>query len=164
MEEHIIKAHWDEVVGGINKKFLRSALSDTPFAHCPECNLLVARENLPHHILKLHCAESATNINRRLPDESLHPISTQENESDPIGVKVIKALERGQRYIANFTQRCEKCNRRIIFLNIGNNCEKAFDVDDKNNIVGTHACDTDTRSQSLYAYRGGMIDSNRRRH
>lgn len=132
---------------------------------CKHCRSMVRSDRMSKHIARVHGNSEVTTINNDKTHQEL-PTTPIENKSDPIGVKVIKALKLGQNFIAKAAciERCENCQKRIIFLNTGENKTKAFDVSRMNTILCTHACDPDAKSESLYTYSGGIIDSNRRRH
>lgn len=166
MAKHIARVHNNSEVTATSENRIQQEIPSTPFVHCPQCRQLVARENLAKHIATLHSAKKEETNSLPLRNIPHHPNTAIESESDPIGVKVIKALKRGQNYIAtaSYIKRCQNCHTRVIFLDVGQNSMKAFDVSAKNIILGTHACDSDGRSESLYTYSGGIVDSNRRRH
>lgn len=96
--------------------------------------------------------------------KKVHKLRKEALQHIPVGVKVASGLGKGLRYKASLTQACDVCRRRVAFLNMGENRNKAFDVDKDNYVLGTHACDAFPTNQSVRAYRGGVVDSNRRRH
>ena len=61
-------------------------------------------------------------------------------------------------------ERCEQCHARVVFKEIQEGLRKAYEVDYQGNILWTHACDGDSKSESLRTMSGGAVDSNRRRH
>ncbi len=78
---------------------------------------------------------------------------------------ILKALGRGQYYRAGHVERCDSCRRRVVFLDMGPDSVKAFDLSEDRIIMGTHACDLTERSESLRGMvQAGIIDSNRRKH
>jgi hypothetical protein len=77
-------------------------------------------------------------------------------------VKIFDSVK-GIRKRAYKTEVCDTCRRRITFRALGKNKQKAYDVDNKNYVLGAHICN-EIPSQSLYTVSGGIPDSNRRKH
>jgi hypothetical protein len=82
----------------------------------------------------------------------------------PIGHQVLSGLAKGEKWVAEATESCGGCRRRIVFLRIDRQKYKAFDVARDMTIVGIHVCNETAGAGSVYACSGGIIDSNRRRH
>lgn len=119
-----------------------------PLVTCPECGNSVRKDKIVRHLVKVHSKLLA-------PPAPAQVI--------PVGQRVLSGLERNERWTANRADRCLGCRRPVVYLNMGNNKEKAFDITATRTILGTHICE-EPRSQSIYAYQGGIIDSNRRKH
>jgi hypothetical protein len=88
------------------------------------------------------------------------------SKSAAIGLRVIADLSRGNAWEAEpeYTFRCSSCSALVIALNVENKKEKLFDVDSGYRIVSTHVCQEKTKGSSIFAFSGGVVDSNRRRH
>lgn len=82
----------------------------------------------------------------------------------PLGSQVLAGLKEGVRWTATESESCGTCRRRIVFLDVSGDKQKAFDVDKARFILGLHLCAETTGGGSIFAYSGGAIDSNRRRH
>lgn len=80
-----------------------------------------------------------------------------------LGEDVLLALRKGEHWFANESELCDACRRRVVYLDLSGNRQKAFDVGHKKLILGLHVC-SEGRGSSVRAYSGGAIDSNRRRH
>ncbi len=91
-------------------------------------------------------------------------IKPPRGRSKTFGGKVLRGLQKGERWIADYSESCTSCRRRIIFLEIEGGKQKAFDVDKTMCIVGVHTCGEPSGAGSQFAFSGGIVDSNRRRH
>jgi hypothetical protein len=90
----------------------------------------------------------------------LKPVASIKNI--PVGLQVLADIQKHVHWKAMQTETCTTCRRRVVFLDVANGTVKAFDVDREKRILGTHSCEE--RSESVYAYSAGIVDSNRRRH
>lgn len=135
------------------------------FVRCPQCKNLCTSEGLQRHLLSHSDKAAAPRTDKELRGRPLL-LNSDYVDTDPLGVKVLKALERGQRYLAApwAIARCEECKQQVIVLEVGDGIIKSFDVGLDRVIACTHACEAEARSTSIRAYSGGAIDSNRRRH
>jgi len=143
----------------------KSATKDTTtpsFVRCPHCKNLCPTDSLAEHL--------RSHEQRPPPTVSSPPTKQRDQETaqddEPIGITVLKALARGQRYIAHARSicRCQACSRQIVFLDVDGSAQKAFDVSASRVIEGTHACESGDRRSSIKTIGGGAVDSNRRRH
>ena len=82
----------------------------------------------------------------------------------PLGFQVLEGLQKGEPWIASESESCDNCRKRIVFLEVERQKHKAFDVGKRREIVGVHICNRSGEAGSIYAFSGGAIDSNRRRH
>lgn len=110
---------------------------------CEHCGESVRRDRLARHIRRVHKA----------------PVDNR-----PLGKMVLEGIANGVRWEAASVERCNSCRSHVVFLDVGAGVNKAFDIDESKKILGTHACDVVSRSESVRAVSGGAIDSNRRRH
>lgn len=126
-----------------------SSLRAEKYANCNVCGTLLLRTNLERHQRRAHPSPPAT---------------TARADNEPIGLKIIRDIGT-QRWTATGTERCDVCQRRIVWLAIGAGTNKAFEVAADRTIVGTHDCSGPTSSSiSVRTVSGGAVESNRRRH
>lgn len=151
-----------EVLGG------KGEVPQTAFIRCPQCKILLTPENLSRHAAdhKRLPAKSSPNAPRKNKIKRIKVTGTAlENQPNLIGLEVLGALSEGKKYIAKVVERCDSCHRKVVFLDVGKNQVKAFDVNPDKTIAGTHACDMTNRSESLRGtVQAGIVDSNRRKH
>ena len=134
---------------------------------CQHCRAQVREDRMKRHLQKVHTPLPLGVIKispAKRKVANITEIRSRQPEPSSIGFKVMEGLRMGQRWTANSSRTCSECRGRIIFLDIGVNQQKAFDVADDKAIVGTHACNENARSESIYTISGGIVDSNRRRH
>lgn len=146
---------------------------------CPNCEVLVRANRLLRHIRSVHNTFVSRLLVQRLRpapspmSSALAPqnvknskvtrLNSQSKQAEPpIGEKVLEGLKANLRWTANYWESCKTCKRRIIFLELDGGRQKAFDVGRDRRILGTHSCEE--RSESVFAYQAGIVDSNRRRH
>lgn len=167
IEQHMSRVH-PGVGAGDSKALASSGFADNAqrrnFIFCDICGANVLFGNLEKHQRKIHNKvfkpKAETEIARDKPSRE----EKSSDESKPIGVMVLEGLRTGQRYRASHSSRCEECKTKVSFLSVGPNKIKAFEVDRDRLILGGHACDGTKKSESIYAFSGGIIDSNRRKH
>lgn len=138
---------------------------------CKHCNMISTVDRLPRHYLSVHGAHYlkllAKNVaNTPTPNPNIHKplksvvdIQTGMGNVDP---RKFEELLHKLRLTARKSERCE-CKKTIVFVALEPNRLKAFDVDHLNRLTGPHSCDG-PRSESVFAFNGGAIDSNRRKH
>lgn len=118
--------------------------------HCPICSLAVQEPALPGHI-------GAAHVNSAIPTGL--PLSEY-----ALGVQVLVGIAKRQRWVVSHSESCDRCRRRVAFLDVGAGKQKAFDVGPSRVLLGTHLCSDSALSESVFTYSGGAIDSNRSRH
>ena len=166
LQTHLERAHGvDGSKGGMPQPHEMTA--------CPYCGVMVRTSRLRRHIRNVHETLVATFLLPRIKP-ALSNMSTalapakkamqraKGNSEPPIGLQVLEGIKNNVRWSATFTEVCGTCKRRIVFLDIGDGKQKAFDIDRDKRILGTHSCEE--RSESIFAFQAGIVDSNRRRH
>lgn len=106
---------------------------------CKACGVLVREDRVGRHERKVHGSSHL---------KPLGPTTGEENQSRFIGP----------------VERCEHCHARVVFKEIQSGVRKAYEVDSRGRILWTHACDGDSKSESLRTMLGGAVESSRRRH
>ena len=125
---------------------------------CTVCGIVLKESMMIEHAL--HSCKSPL-------AKSVIPLSSNRKSpaaEDSIAMKVMNGIQNGEKWIANLSEQCESCRKPVIYLSTGEGTRKAFDVGRDRIILGTHSCEDEAPSESIYAYSGGIIDSNRRRH
>ena len=141
---------------------------------CKKCGAKVFRDYYATHFYAEHKSKVSIDDARKMINENLDKYGNLIRKNDaqsskskkyiePFGLTVIKGLSKSEKFKANSKQSCSDCGRPVAYLDVGDRKSKAFDVDNFNYILGTHACGN-FRGESLYTFSGGAIDSNRRRH
>jgi hypothetical protein len=135
------------------------------YLDCTFCKARLRSDRLARHLRKVHSSRAAE-------DKKNKPPFAAQTEYE--GLNIIQALKKGEQwYLINAASvsSCEDCRKKITLLQVGENKFKKFScqkvsVGYVSNwlIRDTHDCDEQTRGNSVYAYNGGIIDSNRRRH
>lgn len=149
--KHMMGVHSLEVPPGYEVRELE-------IIRCPECQVRLREDRLPKHMKNVHMNDKVVTQTQRR--EILLPVSPIKNI--PLGLQVLADIQKHVQWKAMQTETCTTCRRRVVFLDIAKGMVKAFDVDREKKILGTHACEE--RSESVYAYSAGIVDSNRRRH
>jgi len=137
----------------------RKKKTTKPLYFCLKCGAVLKGSELLLHIRNGHCRSNKSAAN---PSPSY--IQTPLTSDDAIGMKVIHGIQKGERWITKLRESCDSFRRRVVYLSVGEGITRAFDVDGKGVILGTHVCHEQSRSESIYAYSGGIVDSNRRKH
>ncbi len=106
---------------------------------CKDCGALVREDRIGRHERKVHGSSH------------LKPVGSKTGEEQKL------------RFFGP-VERCEHCHARVVFKEIQEGLRKAYEVDCRGNILWTHACDGDSKSESVRTMFGGAVDSNRRRH
>ncbi len=114
-------------------------LPSSQMVNCLVCGTQVSERNLHKHIRKVHSAKQGQSA--ALPNKA------------PIPVK----------FSASAIDKCGVCGRRVAFKLVSGDKYKAYDFDSTRTERGPHVCG-DMRGESIFAYHGGVPDSNRRRH
>ena len=165
IDRHMNRVHSGDAMESL-KKFNTAAPTNSAqkinFVQCDVCGVNVLASNLEKHQKKTH-EKFFKSKSRNLHNELSHTKNLAD-DSKPIGVRVIEGLKTGWRYRASQFSRCDECKTRIVFLSLDKNTAKAFEVNQDRWILGIHACDGGKKSESIYAFSGGIIDSNRRKH
>lgn len=134
---------------------------------CEYCNAEIREDHMSRHIKSKHSLILLPVIVKQTKVNNIS-VSKQPRGlirlPETIGSQVLAGLEKRERWIAKSFETCRTCHKRIIYLEIGKRIEKAFDVSGNKVITGTHACREHPRSESIYTYSGGIVDSNRRYH
>lgn len=165
IEQHMSRVHSGCSTGSLKKFNTAMPINNAQkinFVHCDICGVNVLASNLKKHQERVHEKFSKSKNKNSINNTSHAQKSTEDLK--PIGVKVIEGLKSGLRYRASHFSRCDECKKRIVFLSVEKNAAKAFEVDQDRLILGIHACDGSKKSESIYAFSGGIIDSNRRKH
>lgn len=148
---HMMTVHSSEVPPGYEVRELG-------IIRCPECQVRLREDRLPKHMKNVHMNDNI--VTQLQPNKILRPVISIQNI--PIGLQVLADIGRHVHWKATQTETCATCRRRVVFLDVAKGTVKAFDVDREKRILGTHSCEE--RSESVYAYSAGIVDSNRRRH
>lgn len=136
MFRHMRKAH---------KDLITEQLIPPGIIRCDICGIFIKEDRIVRHRKKAH-------------DIKPEPLR-------PLGIQILAKITAGNRPKATTTlQKCDACRGRVVFLDMGRNKTKAFDVDSNGFLLGTHACEGTPKSESVRTISGGIIDSNRRRH
>ena len=125
---------------------------------CTVCGIVLKESMMIEHALHYCKSPLAKSV---IPLSSNHKDPAAE---DSIAMKVLNGIQSGEKWIANLSEQCESCRKPVIYLSTGECTRKAFDIGRDRIILGTHTCEDEARSESVYAFSGGIIDSNRRRH
>lgn len=142
---------------------------------CPHCGIRVLRTRLLKHLRRAHpelqiSAEQQLNLVRckacgalvredrmRQHERKVHGSSHVNPESSTIE-------EEKQSSFVGPVERCDYCHSRVVFKENKGGERKAYEIDCRGRILWTHACDGDSKSESVRTMLGGAVDSNRRRH
>lgn len=129
------------------------------FEVCTICKARVRKDRLKRHLIRVH-------------GDTEHKKTIELSEFE--GLNIIQAIKRNEQWYlknASSVSSCEDCRKKITLLQVGENKYKKFDCQKVLSDFGhcwiirdTHDCDDQNLSTSVYAYSGGIIDSNRRRH
>lgn len=134
---------------------------------CPDCGAMIRMDRLEMHRQKLHSPEAKERAEkkaaRKAAEERKALFSGAANSE---GRKALTALAAGSSLHVSLerVERCSFCHAKVVSLNMGARRFKAFDVDSRGCVVGTHACDGERKGISVKAISAGIVDSNRRRH
>lgn len=138
---------------------------------CPECGVFLKPGRIMSHAKKMHSSEAVAKAQEQLTlwNESVRVEKERAHldmleRSKPEGERILAALKNGERPKAMNVMRCDVCQSRVVFLDMGKHRSKSFDVDSMGNILGTHACEAEVRGESVRTLSGGAVDSNRRKH
>ena len=161
LDNHLINIHLlgrpellQEVLKALSK-------IDSDLLTCKFCRQKVKKGRLAGHFLRVHkpLFSDAT-------AETLHQpaaaIQDALNGQVTLDQKLFSSLVNEKRLVATRVERCE-CKQVVSFVEIKPGTLKSFDVDAEFRLIGPHVCDG-KKSESIYAFSGGAIDSNRRKH
>lgn len=138
---------------------------------CIHCRKSLKRGKLPGHFLRVH---SELYLKSPLANRPKNPadassqsrslsavVDAQTGLANVVPSKFDEML-RSHRLAARTAERCE-CRKVVVFVDLEPRRLKAFDVDHRYRLIGAHSCDG-PRSESIHAFNGGAVDSNRRKH
>lgn len=132
---------------------------------CPECGAPVRPDRMTAHMNKAHSPEALVRARERESLVQARAKEVRKKSSSKTGVEspdqmsVSAQIKAGLRPKTNKAVRCSECHCRVVHVG-----SKTFDVDPNGYILWTHACDGEARGQSIRAYSGGAVESNRRKH
>jgi hypothetical protein len=122
------------------------------FIECPICKVKVRKDRINKHTKKVHGK----------------PQKSQNSTSEYEGININLALRRNEKwYVQDLSKiiNCEECRKPLVLLQTDANRFKKFDcLRTTGLITDTHECQAPEKSTSVYAYSGGIVDSNRRKH
>jgi len=145
---------------------------------CVHCNVVTKKGKLPRHFLRVHLALYHPNsLAQRLFGES-NPSAVVNTKPQVRGtLSTVVDVQTGlanveptkfadflkaSRLVAKRVERCD-CRKVVVFVEVELGKLKAFDVDHRHRLTNPHLC-VGPKSESIYAFSGGAIDSNRRKH
>jgi hypothetical protein len=174
LKNHIVKVHLlqrPELHSDFMKSISNGFADDAGLLlTCIHCNLTIKKGRLPGHFLRSHLGLYEKSVARADYKNSQHSqgtrrlstvVDAQTGMPDVAADKFAEYLNRG-RLIARKVERCE-CRKPIVFVDVQPGKLKAFDVDSHNRLTDSHSCDG-PKSESIHAFNGGAVDSNRRKH
>ena len=129
---------------------------------CGFCHQQIKKKRLASHFLRVHKSSfpDSAAINKQQPEvANIWDALVAQVTMDP---KIFLQLLNERCLVATKVERCE-CRKFVGFVETKLGTLKSFDVDSKLKLIGPHICDGE-KSKSIYAFSGGGIDSNRRRH
>lgn len=174
-DQHLSQLQWKVLLN--NKKNQPTFEKSPKFRRvkCSKCGESLFDDQLDYHMRNNHQPPVPANEARKRINAILDkhgrvnrgntPIQKPEdpNSKDPVGLRVIAGLAKGQTWSTSHRDKCSHCGLLVVLLEVESSRLKAFDINSKGTIRGSHTC-RDPKSDSIYAYSGGAIDSNRRRH
>lgn len=134
------------------------------FRQCSKCSATFRAELLDQHMLLAHPTQPKKSVRSAPRAKSEIPTQQSPAAAPSEADRALAALARQAPFKALTIEICPDCRRRITFLIDSRERAKAFDVDRVKNVISPHECNSQTASTSVYAYSGGIIDSNRRKH
>lgn len=165
LQQHVVRIHlkngpalFEEVMATVSKYSGETV-------PCRLCLQQIKRAKLESHLLRAHPLEFKQHLAHNLTKKNVVPpkvilaVKPKLPDFDPA---LFSKLLGQRRLIANGVERCE-CRRVITYVQVKQDTLKAYDVDSESRLTGAHSCDG-AKSESIYAFSGGAIDSNRRRH
>lgn len=172
LNRHLIKLHVNGHPELLPDVLKANALDPHgPAVKCIHCKSLVKRNRIPEHFLRVHgvlygqsgLAKEPRSTRPKLPAGTplKAVVDTQTGMANVVPGKFDEML-RNLRLAARWVERCE-CRKVVVFVDLEPRVLKAFDVDRHGRLIGAHSCDG-PRSESVYAFNGGAVDSNRRKH
>jgi len=172
LQHHLIKLHLNghsELLADVLKA---NALDPNgPAVKCIHCKSLVKRSRIPEHFWRVHgvlygqpiVAKEPRSTRPKLPAGTpLNAVVDAQTGMANVVPGKFDELLRNLRLAARSVERCE-CRKVVVFVDLEPRVLKAFDVDRQGRLIGAHACDG-PRSESIHAFNGGAVDSNRRKH
>jgi hypothetical protein len=142
--KHLVAVHLLE-----RKDFLTDALecfqnSTTDCCECKFCSKLIKKTKLAGHFWKFH-----GNLFR----ESINNLEKNPNN----------AAQRNKFINTKVYEKCD-CGKSIYYMADSKGVIRAHNIGRQKIFSDLHVCDGDQKSESVYAFNGGAIDSNRRKH
>jgi hypothetical protein len=144
---------------------------------CVHCDVVTKKGKLPGHFLRVHLALYPNSLVLRLfraanpnvvvnakPQVRTILSSVVDSQTGMANIELSKFADflKASRLEANSVERCV-CRKVVVFVEIEPGKLKAFDIDHRRRLTNLHLCDG-PKSESIYAFSGGAIDSNRRKH
>ena len=161
LDNHLINIHLlgrpellQEVLKALSK-------IDGDLLTCGFCRQQIKKGRLAGHFLRAHKPLFPDAAAEKL-QQPASAIQDTLNGKVTLDQKLFSSLVNEKRLVATRVERCE-CRQVVSFVEIKPGTLKSFDVDAESRLIGPHVCDG-KRSESIYAFSGGAIDSNRRKH
>lgn len=145
LERHIHRVHCaagEEVEKSFGQAIRRGRGPIDAGLQCPLCPETVATAAMRQHLDRRHCpAEPELHTRSVVIPHPTRPANGLRVEGD--------------------TERCSGCRSRVLFLYLTPHLRKAFELDTRP--LRRHVCG-DPIGASAYAWQGGAMESNRRKH
>lgn len=160
--EHISTLHEIDIPSNMKRTFLLASLG---LMKATKGYILYPQHIDSIEVVKKYLLQKSNSTRKNQYQKSDSIGKNQDVKSIAIGEKVLQGVMRGNNWLAKSRsiERCDDCRKRIIHLEMDSGKLKAFDVEQSRVISGVHIC-SGKKGESIYAWQGGIIDSNRKKH
>lgn len=174
IDRHLVRVHClgrPELLPDVKKVLLQDKREDELTCKCLFCKQTLKPSKLPGHLWRVHnelyvrsplALKNIKNLEPSAADRRLTTVIDAQTGLANVAAKEFEAMLRTHRLVAKTVETCV-CKMSIAYIDLFQGRHKAYDVDSMHRLIGAHSCDGQ-RSKSIYAFAGGAVDSNRRKH